>query len=76
MRGISWHRRCSIKLAMWIDKLKRVKKITAFVALITSSIVVLASGAGTLNEAVCWERLVFFTVWLRSCPLLEIAILA
>lgn len=75
MGGVSWYRSCTVELTMWIDKLEGIKKVTALVALITSSIVVLTSGAGTLNEAVCKKGLVLFAIWLCSCPLLEVAIL-
>ena len=75
MGGLSRDRCCTVELTMWIDKLERIKKIAALVALITSGIVVLTSRTGTLNVAVCKKGFVLFTVGLCSCPLLELAIL-
>jgi len=75
MGGISWNWCCTVELTVWIDKLEWIKKIAAFVALVTSSIIVLTSRASTLSITICKEGLVFLTVWLRSCPLLKVAIL-
>lgn len=75
MGGVSWHRCCTVELTMWVDKLERVKKIAALVALVTSSIVVLTSRTCSFHIAVCKEGLVLFTIWLCSCPLPEVAIL-
>lgn len=62
------------ELAPGLDKLCGMQLVRAFVALVTSCIIVAANGAGTLDVSICKEFLVAFAVELVGRLCFEIAV--
>jgi hypothetical protein len=69
--GLTTNRGSSVELATGLDKIKGVKKVSTFVTLITTRIVVVASRAFTLNVTISQEGAVLLTEWLLGGALTE-----